>query len=445
MSQSWVNLLPASLRKRLDGRPYVQDIMANTAWLLVDRIARMGLGLLVGVWAARYLGPDRFGLLSYALAFSSLFIATSSLGMESLVVRELVSDQERAGEILGTSFVMRLVAAVASIALSIGVIALVRPGDTLVLGMVAVIGAGALFQAFDVIDQWFQACVLSKYTVMAKGAAFLVIAATKVGLILAEAPVMAFALVGTIELALAALGLMVAYHLTHERVSSWRASIERAVRFLKDCWPYILSTMVILLYMRIDQIMLGQMAGDKAVGVYSAAVRLAESWYFVPMAIVSSVFPSIVRSLSVSDAVFYERLQRLYALIALVSYGVAVPVTFLAPWIVRTIYGSEYQTAAGVLVVLVWAGLFTSLGVARSSFLTAMNWTRLYFVTVLLGSLINVALNLVLIPSLGGLGAAIASLIAYWFAAHGSCFLFKPLRKTGWMLTRAMFIPRITT
>ena len=80
---------------------------------------------------------------------------------------------------------------------------------------------------------------------------------------------------------------------------------------------------------------------------------------------------------------------------------------------------------------------------ARSSFLTAMNWTRIYLLTVFMGGILNIILNLFLIPRYGGMGAAVASLIGYWFAAHGSCFLFKPLFRTGLMLTRAMLYPKV--
>lgn len=442
MSQHWVDYLPAPLRARLSGRPYLQQVMGNTAWLVGDRVVRMGISLIVGVWVARYLGPGDFGLFSYAIAFSTLFAAFATLGLEAIVIRDLVSQPEADGEILGSAFVMRMLGAVVAFGLAVSTIMLVRPGDALTQAMVAIVAAGAFFQAFDVIESRFQAKVVSKYTVLAKGVSFLVLSLVKIGLILAHAPVMAFAIASSAEIALGAVSLVIAYKAGLESLRRWRPTMARMTALFRDVWPYTLSNLVILLYMRVDQIMLGQMSGDQVVGVYSAAVRLAESWYFIPTAIVSSVFPSIVNSLATSETLFLGRLQRLYNLVALIGYAVAIPVTFLAPWIIGIIYGPDFQAAGPILVVLIWAGVFTSLGVARSSYMTAMNWTRLHFLTVLIGCLINIGLNLVLIPVYAGVGAAVASLVAYWFAAHGSCFLFKPLRQTGWMLTKALVYPR---
>jgi O-antigen/teichoic acid export membrane protein len=165
-------------------------------------------------------------------------------------------------------------------------------------------------------------------------------------------------------------------------------------------------------------------------------------WYFFPIIITSSVFPSIVEAREMGESIFYERIQKLYNFIAFLSYCVAVPVTFLAGWVIHHLYGNSYREAGPMLAVLIWSLLFTSLGVARSTFLTTMNWTKVHFVTVASGCIINVILNYILIPVYGGMGAVIASCIAYWFAAHGSCFLHEPLHKTGLMLTKAILCPK---
>jgi O-antigen/teichoic acid export membrane protein len=161
------------------------------------------------------------------------------------------------------------------------------------------------------------------------------------------------------------------------------------------------------------------------------------------MAIYWSVYPSIVEAKGVSEELFHERLQRFYNLVALVAYAVALPTTIVAQWLVPTLFGEAYERGGLMLAVLIWANLFTSLEIARSAFLTAMNWTRLYLLTVSLGCLLNIGLNFWLIPLYGGMGAVFASLAAYWFAAHGSCFFFRPLRRTGAMLTRALVYPKI--
>jgi O-antigen/teichoic acid export membrane protein len=189
--------------------------------------------------------------------------------------------------------------------------------------------------------------------------------------------------------------------------------------------------------------MLGEMSGSEEVGIYSVAVRLSEVWMFIPQVIFWSVFPAVVEARVNDESLLYERLQKLYNLMALTGYAVAVPVTLLAGWLVNTLFGAAYARAGAMLAVLIWANLFSNLEIARSAFLSSMNWTRIHFLAVLLGCLLNIVLNFLLIPRFGGMGAVIASLVAYWFAAHGTCFLFRPLFRTGGMLTRAMLYPKI--
>jgi len=442
MNPGWMKYLPLFIRQQLEERLYLQNVMSNMGWLLADKILRMGVGLIVGIWLAKYLGPEQFGLWSYAIAFVSLFSAVAALGLDGIVVRDLVRDPSGKDEILGTAFILKLMGGALTLFLATASISMIRPHGEIARWLVLIAAAGMIFNAFDTIDFWFQSQVQSKYSIYAKNSAFLVLSVVKVYLILAKAPLIAFACVGLAEIVTGSAGMLVTYRISGQHIRCWQANVPRAIGMLKDSWPLILSGVAIMIYMRIDQVMIGEMVGDKEVGIYSVAVQLVEAWYFLPGIVVSSVFPSIVEAKAMSDAVFYERLQKLYNFLALMAYVVAIPVTFLAGWIVKILFGVPYAKAGPMLAVLIWSILFTSLGMARSTFLTTMNWTRIHFVTVGCGCVINIALNFILIPEYGGMGAVIASCIAYWFAAHGSCFLYKPLNKTGSMLTKAILYPK---
>src|SRR5574337_224368 len=438
MNSIWIKFLPDFIKVKVQGRHYLQNVLSNTGWLLFDNLVRMGVGILVGVWIARYLGPDGYGQLSFALAFVMLFSSVANLGLDSIVVRNIIRSSSTRENILGTVFVLKLIGAAAAIGAMMVAIFSLRPADTTAQWLVLITGAGLVFQAFDIIDFWFQSQVQSKFTVISKNAAFLFITMGKIVLILIKAPLVAFAWAGLAEIALGSLGLVLAYRLNGYRIRTWRADMSVAKELLKDSWPLIFSGVVSMVYLRIDQVMLGEMIGNEEVGVYSAAVRLAEVWYFIPMAVYSSVYPSIVDALSNSEKLFYDRLQKFYNLMAFIGYLVALPVTLAAGLIVGLLFGQAYERAAAMLAVLTWAGLFVNLGVARSSFLMSMNWTKLHLLTVFIGCLTNVTLNLALIPRFGGMGAVIASCIAYWVAAHGSCFLYRPLFRTGTMITKAI-------
>jgi O-antigen/teichoic acid export membrane protein len=403
----------------------------------------MLVGLAVGVWVARHLGPEQYGLLSFAMAFVTLFAPLASLGLEDIVVRNLVRDPAVKEETLGTAFVLRLVGGASSIAAATLVVSLLVTSDGLTRWLVAILAAGALFQAFNVIECWFNSQVQAKYTVLARSAAFLVCSALRIALIVTGASLIWFAVVATVEVALASIGLVTVYRARGGTLVSWRPTLVTARSLIADSWPLFFSIISITLYQRIDQVMLQAAVGSAEVGIYSVAVRLVDAWAFIPSAIYWSVFPSILEAKREGEAVFHERLQRFYNLMAFSAYVVAVGATVAGPWLVRVLFGESYSGAGAILVVLSWANLFTSLEIARTAFLNAQNWNRVYLAMIVAGGALNIALNLVLIPRFGGLGAAVASLVAYWFAAHGSCFLFKNLRRTGLMLTKAMLYPKV--
>ncbi|HUI44936.1 MAG TPA: flippase [Nitrospirota bacterium] len=442
IDQLFIKLLPAFIRTKLEGRIVLQKTISNAGWLLADNIIRLGFGLIVVIWLARYLGPDQFGLLSFAAAFVLLFSPLSTWGLDGIVVRNILLKPEATNETLGTTFALKLLGGFLATGLSLAAIYVLHPDDSLKQWLIGITAAATVFQALDAVDFWFQSQIQSKYTVFAKNASFLVVVLVKIILIVIKAPLLAFAWAGLIETFLGSIGLAIAYKATGNSLAVWHASFVMAKRLLQDSWPLILSGIVGMIYLRIDQVMLGEMVSNEEVGIYSAAVRVAEAWYFVPMAVFSSVYPSVVEAKTMSDDLFYERLQRLYKFMAFIGYAVAVPASLLSGFLINILYGARYHRAGAMLAVLVWAGLFVSIGVARSSFLMSMNWTKLHFMTVLMGSLLNVVLNLALIPLYGGMGASIASCAAYWLAAHGSCFLYRPLRKTGLMLTKALIYPK---
>ncbi|PMB07717.1 O-unit flippase [Fischerella thermalis CCMEE 5198] len=405
----------------------LRAVIANTGWLFVDRILRMGAGLVVGVWVARYLGAKQFGLLNYATAFITLFGPIASLGLDNIVVRHLVHDALSKKEILGTAFRLKLLGGIISLLLPISIILLLLQNDTLTVELVAILGVISIFQAFDTIDLWFQSQVQSKYTVLAKNTAFFLVTLARVILIWMQAPLVAFAWAIVAEYMLGAVGLAIVYRIKGYSFWSWGWSYKLARDLLKESWPLIFSGFAILIYMKIDQIMLGTMMDDQAVGIYSAAVRVSEIWYFIPMAITSSVSPSIFAAKKTSELLYYQRLKKLLRLMALISVVLALPISFLSETIIMMLFGNDYVIAGPILAIHIWASLFVFLGVGADPWFIAESLTDLSLYRTVIGAVINVLLNLLLIPSYGGVGAAIATVIAY---ACGSVFANATHRKT---------------
>lgn len=418
--------------------PHLRKIIGNTAWLFADRIMRLIFGLLIGVWVARYLGPDRYGIFNYAIAFVALFGWLTQLGLNRIVVRDIVRYPDRKNEILGTALVLKLLGGLAALAISIGLILFLRPDDRLTQSIVAIIAVSGIFKSFETIDFWFQSQVQSKYTVTARSTAYIITNLLKLLLIQIRAPLIAFAWVWSGEWALSALGLAIVYRIYGHWIRAWRFSWQQARRMLAESWPLMISGIVIVIYMKIDIIMIGQMLDDRAVGVYSAAVKISELWYFVPTSIVQSVFPSIVKAKEVNESLYYDRLQKLFNLMAVIGYVVAIPMTLLATPIIVLLFGQDYSTAGSILSVHIWAGLFVSLGVASSPWLITEGLTKFSAATTGCGAVVNMILNVLLIPRYGIMGAAIATVIAQLVASYLANLFYRRTRIAFVSQTRAL-------
>lgn len=432
-----VRFLPGFIKRRIESRPNLVKILDNIGWLFFDKILRMGVGLIVGVWVARYLGPEQFGLFNFATAFVGMFGAIAGLGLQGVVVRDLVREPSSREEILGSAAVLQLIGGLVAYALVLATIFWLRPDDALAKTIVAILGSMMLFKASEVAVCWFESQVLSKFTVWVQNGTFLVFASVKVVLILKGAPLVAFAWVSMAEGLVVAMVMVIVLGLRGPRARQLRATVARAKSLLADSWPLLLSGVAVMIYMRIDQIMLGQMVGDEAVGIYSAAVRISEVWYFVPMAIASSVFPAILGAKKRDETLYYKRLQRLFDLMTWVSLVVAITVTFLSEYVVVLLFGDAYKAAGVVLTIHIWSGIFVFLGVASGKWFLAENLQVLSLQRTVLGALTNVVLNILLIPKYGVLGAAWGT-VAAQFAAN---ILFDGMHAK----TRNIFVMKIRT
>ncbi|MEM7591615.1 MAG: flippase [Cyanobacteria bacterium P01_A01_bin.83] len=420
--------------------PGLRKIISNIGWLTIERLVMMLLSLFVGIYIVRYLGPDNYGKLSYSISFAGLFNAIARLGLNQIVIRNLVKEKQSTQEILGTAFVLRLISSVITV-LIIGICIWSFNSDPQIRWMTLIIAIGLIFDAFDTIDFWFQSQVLSRPMAIVRSAKLILTAGVKLLFIVGQYPLIAFAWVYMSEMVLKAIGMTWVYYKHHQSIFHWRVNWSKAKELLKDSCPLILSSVMIIIYMRIDQVMLGNLANNEAVGNYAAAVKFSEICYFLPTAICSSVFPAIIRAKQRSGQEYDSKLQQLYDLIAWLSLAVAIPMTLFANTLMPTILGQEYASAGAILTLHIWACPFVFLGVARSRWLVAENFTQFSLATTSLGALTNILLNLYLIPVYGGVGAALATVISYAVSSHVACILYPPMFNNGLMLTKALFVP----
>ena len=385
---------------------------ANTSWLFFERVIRIAVSFVVTIFVVRYLGPKEFGLYSYVLSFFWLFASLSTLGLEAITTREIVKFPDRKDEINGTVFFLRLVGSISAIAL-IAITLFVMQEETYTSILILIASGSFLFQSFSVIEYYFRGKVEAKYNAYALSTSVLLSSLLKVIFILIKAPLIYFVIAVVFEYFALAVGLVLVYQFNELSIYKWKFSKSLALSIMKDSWPLLLSGIVVMIYVRIDQVMIKFLLGEVEVGYYAVAVRLSEAWYFIPVTLCNAIFPAIVNAKNVSEEFYNNRMQKLYDLLTWLAIGIAIPVTIFSSQIIHLLFGADFSPATPVLTIYIWAGVAVFLGVASSQYLINENLTKLSFLRNLVGMLLNIILNLILIPIYGIIGSAIATLISY--------------------------------
>jgi len=417
----------------------VKKYFANTSWLMAEKIVRAIITLFVGIYVVRYLGPSNFGLLSYCLSFVALFATFSTLGLNAIVTKNLVRDIKQSDTLLGTAFCLQIAGAVLAL-LILGVAVHFTANDDFTNLLIFLIGGGLIFQSFNVIDFYFQSKVLSKFVVFAHFFQLIVISILKIYLVVTGASLVWFAIAALCESIVLALGLIVMYFKHKLSLITWRVDFSMAKGLLKNSFPLIISGIGVAIYLRIDQVMIKEMLNSESVGLYAVAVKICEAWHFIPLVITGSLFPAIINARKNDLSIYYDRLQRLYDLMALLAILIAIPLAIFAGKIVYYLFGPTFNGAGPVLQIIIWSNLFTFLGLANGKFLFAENLEKYYMYRILLGGAINIILNLLLIPLWGIQGAAIATIISYSCEGYWGMAFFATTRKNFLMTTRSFNI-----
>lgn len=393
-----------------------QKIFANLLWLFIDKIIK-ALGVFVMIWIARYLGPDQFGKLSFVMAFIGIFGCITGLGMQSVVVRDIVSDKSSKEEILGTTAVLYFFSGLFTYSIILISIFFFRPDDFLIKTLVAILGSTVLFKAHEITVYWLESQLRSKYTVIVQNSVLLIFAVIKLVLIYNNISLTALTWVIFAEAFVVAISLSILLGFVGPKLWKLCFNFERAIKLFKDSWPLLLSAISITIYMKIDQIMIGQMIGDKNVGIYAAAVRISEIWHFIPMIIVTTMFPVLVKIKKDNEQLYYQFLQNLFDVMTWISIGLALPMSFFSTSIVVLIFGESYAASGPVLTIHIWSSIFVFFGVVSSQWFIIENRQILYFYRTISGVFLNIFLNFLFIPDFGIIGSAVATIISFALSA----------------------------
>lgn len=424
--------------KAIINNKIIKKIFFNSGWLLLDKVVRLIMGLVVGAWTARYLGPENYGLLSYATAFVAIYATIVTFGIDGLVIRDLAKekDVEKRKEILGTAFRIRFIGGFVSIIICIGTIVLIQENPLISL-LVVIISLGNIFQSFDTIALLYQADINSKITVKVKFVAFIITSILKVLAILFNASVIWFAVLTTIEIALGAIGLVYVYK---ENIFKYAVSVKLIKLFLKNSWPILLSMICINIYLKLDQLVLGQYLGIKVLGCYAAAIKISEICYFIPNVIIASVTPYLVNCKEINELIYIKRLQKIFDGLVYGSYFICIMVAILSSMIIRILYGDKYENADLILMLHIWTLIFVGIGVLFRQIMIIENKTRFLLLTTILGTVVAIVLDFWLIPIYSFYGAILSIILSQIISNYCSTIIYKETRVFFFMQTKSLLL-----
>jgi O-antigen/teichoic acid export membrane protein len=414
----------------------------NIVWLAGERAIQFALAFFVGAYVARFLGPDQFGLLGYAQGVVSIAAAVATLGIDNIVVRQLVIDPAKRDEYLSAAALLRLTVGFFFVVLAAIYWAASAHPDSSPL-FILIMTLALPFGAIGVLALDLQAIVASKQAALARASQSVICSLLKLMSALFRSPLVAFAWINALEGPLFGTILVACHRRVAPPVGFKIPQLSTLACLCGQGWPLLLSSISVILYMKMDQIMLKFMCGDLETGVYLAAVRLSELWNFIPVVICSAIYPSILKARETDSVKYAKRMQLLFDGLYFIGLILAVFSTIFAAPIVKTVFGSAYLASIPVLQVHIWSTIAVFLGIASGQWLLAEGLQFISLLRTALGLLVNLMLNLVLIPNYGALGAAIATTVSYSVAVFAGVMLAHQTRPAFKMLLRTLFLHRI--
>ncbi len=407
-----------------------------------DKIANLVVTFFVTVLLARYLGPSDFGIYSYAISITALFAVASHMGLSGLVVKEIVQKPEERGVTLGTTFGLKLAGVVVGYLMILGYAWGFEGTNDVEFFAIVIAGVSIIFMPLDIIDYWFQAFVRARHVTVARLAGLAVASLLQGSMVLLSLSVLYFVAANSIKSLVIAIGLLLIYKFNATlRLGEWRFSGLKAKELFSQGWVLYLGSIFAVIYMKVDQVMLRWLEGTESVGTYAIAAQLSEAWYFIPTAIVASLFPKLISLRQSNKSEFERRFQQLLDLLFILSLVVAMLVTIFAEPAIALLFGEDYLESADVLVIHIWASIFIFMRAAFSKWILIENALMFSLVTQGAGAVINVLLNLLLIPNYGAQGAAIATLISYACASFFSLLIYNKTRPVFFMMVNTLLLP----
>ena len=413
-----------------------KQVFHNAKWIIICKIAQSILQLIIGMISARYLGPSNYGIINYAASIVAFALPVMKLGLDAILVHQLVESPEKEGEIMGTSLFLNTVSSFLCMGGVCAFAALANFGQTETIIVCALYSTSIFFAALEMIQYWFQYKLLSKYSSVVMLVAYVFVSAYKIFLLSSGKSIYWFAFSHSVEYGVIGILLLVLYRKKSQ--SGLSVSFSRAKKMLKLSRHYMIGALMVVVIQNTDHIMLTTMVGEAENGYYSAAITSAGVAQFVFTAIIDSFRPMILESKRENQIEFEKNMSRLYGIIIYLSFAQSLIFTIFAPFIINVLYGAQYAASIGVLQILTWYRAFSFMGTVRNIWLLAEEKQKYLPLINLTGMITNIVLNAVTIPFWGAKGAAAASLVTQVFMNFVLGFIFTPIKQNNRLLLKGI-------
>lgn len=386
----------------------------NTGWMFFGQMFSLFVSFFIGAWLARYLGPENYGVLNYAISFSGIFGFLGFLVADNILSKELIKNTEKSNLLLGTSFVLKVLGGFIAFILTL-ITAFIFESNSLIKLLILIYSFTFVFPAFNIISVFFYSKVQAKKIVKSQLLTMFISSILKVLVILCGMNIIWVMIVYVLDGVWYIVCLILLYRSNGLKFKKWSFDKNLSKSLLKDSFYVMLSSAALFIYLKVDQVIIGKLLDNSSVGLYAVAVKLSEIWYFIPGIISTSLFPAIINAKEIGEKVYRNRLKFFYFLLGGLSLLIAIPISIFAKPIILFMFGSGYANAASILQIYIWSGVGIFLSTGTNQYMVAEGMLKSIFILNLFGMILNIVLNFILIPLIGLNGSALASLISYCF------------------------------
>jgi len=400
----------------------------NTNWLFISHAVTFVSSFLIFAVVARYLGPENLGKLNYAQSLVAIFSIFAGLGIDQILKRDLIANPEKENEIIGTAILSKLL--FGSLTFIVLVLtAITIETDPVLTLLIAISGFTFILNPIGVLGILFDSKVASKYNAYITITTATVLPLVKILIIVFDKGIIYFALTLLLEAIIAGIILVYVYKKVYKKsIKSLSFNFGILKQLLKDSWPLLLAGLSATIYSRIDQVMIQHLLNSTSVGLYAGATKITTIVQTFPGIIIVSLFPAIINAKKLNYEKYLDRLKSLMIFSGGFVTLLIVPIVILAPIIINIILGDQFVDSVSVLRIHLWTSLGIILVAIIQNYLIAENLGKIFFIATLIGAVINIILNIILIPIFGINGAAMATFISYLLTIF-SILLFKKPRK----------------